>query len=104
MRFKNQKNQEKKENGLKKIIISLIIFFPLASMVVLAIQTSHQGSELIEIENEIADLKKENNEVELSVIKETSLSVLSETAFEFGFEKPNSMLYLNRQSSVAKLQ
>jgi len=88
----------------KRIAFSIFVFLPLAAMIVMAIQTSHQGSGLVDIEKQIGEVMNENNELELNIVKQTSLMDLSEAAHEFGFETPVNVVYLNKESPVAKLQ
>lgn len=81
----------------------LFIISVVAVVIVTAIGVSSKGVELDAVEQEIADTKAQNKELSEKVIKGSSLISLYQKSDELGFVKPEHVLYLNHDTSVAQL-
>ena len=89
----------------KKIVL-LVIFGSLMTLaqVFLCIQLSGLGSKVYILERDATRLSDDNKRKSIEIMKLSSLKNIDDSSQNYGFVKPNKVLYLTgRGSSVAKL-
>lgn len=95
--------KQNKKNHLKTYLVSSLIALFLGVEVFMTIEASTSGSEIAALEKQEATLIDANRELSQGLIKGSSLSSVEKSAEEMGFAKPQSVIYLGKSSSVAKL-
>lgn len=82
-------------------LTSFIVF--LVGTVFFAIESATTGSEIVSLEREGAILSQENRELSDRIIKASSLSAVQTKAAEFNFAKPEKIVYLSGEETIAKV-
>lgn len=85
-----------------KLIALVTLIITVGVMVSVAIGTSLWGAELHSLEIEINKLEEANKTVEEQIVGATSLTELYESHEALGFVKPQRVLYLSDNTSVAQ--
>lgn len=88
---------------MKKTKICLSLLLPLVLVVMASIQTSHRGSELSKKEKEIYELMQQNEQIQMKIVKSSSLINLSENSEKYGFVIPTKVVYLDKSFKFARL-
>jgi len=78
-------------------ILGILMIVLIMGTVFVSISYSSKGSELLMIEREIAQVERENRDIKTKVIKETSLTKLTEAVDELELIKPEetAVVYLS---------
>lgn len=79
-----------------------IVFTLVAAQIYLAIQISTMGAELSVLEHSQTVIARENQELELSLVKKSSLSSIEQKAESNGYSYPKKMVYLKYDQNVAQ--
>lgn len=87
----------------KKIGLWLILLLVVVFNVIFTIQTAASATDLSQLEHDQAELAKQNDELKLTLVDESSLSKLSEQAEELGYVKPQHVVYAKLGEPVAQL-
>lgn len=107
MRHKNNKNVSKNQKtglvSMKNYVIWAVLVLFVTGTVFFTIQTATSGARLAKLEQEEADLIKENQKYSNQLIELTSLTSVKESAEDLGFGKPERVIYLTEEEAVAKL-
>jgi len=74
-----------------------------AVTVYFTIQTITSGALLVNFERQEANLVGKNQALSGELVRSTSLISIEEAAEELGFAKPEKIIYITQQDSVAKL-
>lgn len=83
------------------IIVGVIIF---AGVALVAVFQSQMGSKLVYMEQKYQALEEENKDLSSKVIINNSLSKIEEEALLLGMNKPENVVYMNREPApVAQL-
>ncbi|MEK7498048.1 MAG: hypothetical protein AAB656_03965 [Patescibacteria group bacterium] len=83
------------------IVIGIVIF---AGVIVVAVFQSQMGSKLVYMEEKYGVLEAQNRELASKVIVNNSLTKIGEGARGLGMDKPENVVYLNREpAAVAQL-
>lgn len=77
------------------LISALIVFF--------SIEASVKGSQLAQLEEEYAQLTKQNEDINQQLISRSSLTALYKSAEDMGYIKPSSIVYIKPPEALAKL-
>lgn len=90
----------------KKMIYIMGVFLGILmlSSIALTIASATKGAEINYLEKQKHMARQEMEELTSQVVTSNSLSQVSEAASELGLVKPNNVVYLNREVSVASLQ
>jgi cell division protein FtsL len=94
------------EKFTKRRLATLGITFVMctvAIVIVTAIGVSSKGVELHALEQEIDQINTENKLLSEKIVRGSSLTSLYDSTAELGFEKPENIMYLNQDTSVAQL-
>jgi cell division protein FtsL len=86
----------------KIVTASLVVIISI--MVLAGLATSLWGVELHSVEEDIAELENANNQIEEQIISKTSLTKLYEEHEQLGFAKPDRVIYVEGNASVAQAQ
>ncbi|MBI3396915.1 hypothetical protein HY045_00400 [Candidatus Woesebacteria bacterium] len=98
--FKIQKKKKFELPDLKKYILVLSIVLSIGGIVFTTIETAAEGAEVTKLEREEASLVEENRELSEKSLG-TSLSQTEESAQNTGFIKPQKIVYLGEEETVA---
>jgi len=83
------------------IVVGIIIF---AGVALVAVFQSQMGSQLVYMEQKYQALEAQNRELASKVIVNNSLTKIEEGAKVLGMDKPENVVYMNRESApVAQL-
>lgn len=86
----------------KILIITGVIIF--AGVIVVAVFQSQMGSRLVYMEQKYQALEAQNKELASKIIVNNSLIKIEEEAKVLGMDKPESVVYMNREpEAVAQL-
>lgn len=91
-------HKESSFNLVGKIKVKVLVFFTIFAIaliftqLVFANNLATDGNKLSNINEEIAKLERENTTLKTQIAQESSLTVLSQKAKEFGFEKPTKVI------------
>ena len=88
---------------MKKTKISFTLLLPLVLVIISGIQSGRKGTELSRKEREIYELMQSNEQIQMQIVKSSSLITLSENSDELGFIVPTNVVYLDKSLAVAKL-
>jgi cell division protein FtsL len=92
-----------KNNKLFLITVFMFVVF-ISSSVIVSISIASEGSKFLSLEDEINKVETENRDIRSQLVKEDSLTKLSEKVEEMGLSKPEKIIYLNEEKPlVAKL-
>lgn len=88
----------------KRFAVTLVLaLVAIASaMVAVGISGSAKGLEIYALEKEIDQIQKENRKITSEIVERTSLTDLLGEAEDLGYTKPENILYLDRDTSVAQ--
>jgi hypothetical protein len=75
----------------------------LVGTVVFAIEAATTGSEVAALERQEALLREENKGLSETITQSASLSSLQDKAVEFNFAKPEIIVYLGSEETIAKV-
>ncbi|KKS80020.1 MAG: hypothetical protein UV56_C0030G0005 [Candidatus Woesebacteria bacterium GW2011_GWC1_43_10b] len=90
--------------GQKIPFLVIVLLGVLMSAVVLVvIASSTKGARLLELEEEVGALERENRELTSKLVSNTSLLLVEEKSQELGMIKPENVVYLETQEQIAKL-
>lgn len=86
----------------KVLFLSTFVVFAM-SAVLITIETVSSGTEILALEKTAENLTSQKRELEESFVKTISMGDLQEKSTEMGFIKPENLMYLSKNESVAKL-
>lgn len=103
----NYKNNliTKKEISLKPpvyVVVLLVVF--IIATVYTTIKTSSLGAILVDLESKEKELLSENANLSDSLVHLSSMTSIEKKAEDLGFVKPQNVIYLGKQESVAQLR
>ena len=95
----------KKEISLKPpfYVVVLFVIFIIAT-VYTTIKTSSLGTTLVDLESKEKELISENANLADSLVHLSSMTSIEKKAEDLGFVKPQNVIYLGKQESVAQLR
>jgi len=100
LKFNKTKNNVKLFN-IRRISLIFVFAF-IVYQIVYTIQVSSYGGKLSKLEMQYSQLLEENNRLSAEYVKNSSLSQLGSVAVAAGFVKPNSIIYISANDSVAQ--
>ena len=75
----------------------------MSAVVLVVIASSTKGARLLELEEEVGALERENRELTSKLVSNTSLLLVEEKSQELGMIKPENVVYLETREEIAKL-
>lgn len=84
-------------NKAQKIIISIIGILIVVTIIV-AMKATSEGAALVSLEKKSAELELQNSALKEKVVNGMSLTKIGEDAEKLGFQKPETITYLNREN------
>ena len=87
----------------KILLISVFAAFALTA-VLITIQTVASGAEIAELEKKSEILISQKSELESTYVKALSMGDLQEKSSEMGFVKPENLMYLGKDETVAQMR
>ena len=89
--------------GKRELIWSILGIF-IVVQVFFAIEMGNLGSKLVSLEVREEELSRQNSELSGEIVKSTSLSTIENLSEKLGFIKPQNIIYIDSESTVAKAQ
>ncbi|MEK7526605.1 MAG: hypothetical protein AAB546_03945 [Patescibacteria group bacterium] len=86
------------------VVYGVFAFLLVISTIVLTIASTIKGSEISYLEKQKQQLKLENEELISKTVSSSSLTQISAASGELGLVKPQTIIYLNHEASVASLR
>ena len=103
MKFKvNKINQDKKRIN-KRILLWMLTVVFIGVQIFLTIQTAVSGARLASLESEKRKAIEQNKQLSEILVSNVSLSGLNDDAEQLGFVKPQNMMYVGEEETVARL-
>ncbi len=104
LRQNNLVVSERRNNKPLFVIFGIFASLLVVSTVVLTIYSTIKGSEISYLEKQKQQLKLENEELIGKTVSTSSLTKISAASAELGLVKPQTIIYLNHEASVASLR
>lgn len=98
--FKVQKKNKFEFTDIKKYLLASLIVLSIGGIVFTTIETAAEGAEITKLERDEANLVEENRELSEKSLG-VSLSQTDESAQSSGFVKPQNIVYLGEEETVA---
>lgn len=89
------------KRGMRVYLTWIVSGVFIVATVFLTLTTATSGAEIAKLEDEEANLVSLNRELSDQIVMASSLSATSEKAESLGFAKPEKVLYISSQSTVA---
>ncbi len=102
-RFKPITNRTLRFSLSKKVVCGILISLCFIVQIFFTIETSANGAQIANLEEEQERLSKENRELEEKLVTSTSLSDLEKRAEDLGFSNDARFYYLKKGEAFAKL-
>ena len=99
---KSKKNFENNTSN-KLTYVWVVVGIFIIGTVYFTIQVATSGSKLAQLERERMQLTKETQSLSSDLMQQTSLTQIGQRAEEMGFIKPDKIVYLQNQDSVADI-
>jgi hypothetical protein len=101
--FRTKKNKTRKFSFslIVKPLVFVVCFMLLLSGVFVTIESSTYGSEVAKLYDEESAVTYKNRQLKEDLEKASALSFLSTRAKDYGFIKPESVVYVSENSGVA---
>lgn len=97
-------NIKKKHKNRKTTLLWIMLGLFLSLSIFFTIQTATSGAYISELEINGEEIMQENQLLKSKIISLSSLSNLGENASELGFTKPQKVIYITKDATVAKVQ
>jgi len=84
------------------VILAIVLFCLIGFQFFLANYLATQGQKASELESKIKSLQEENKGLKMQIDQKGSLKEILEKSKEFGFKKPENLLFVKENFAVAK--
>lgn len=85
-----------------RVLAVFLAFFALAT-IFLAIESSAYGAQLVNLEQKIASIESQSQELRSELVTSTSLAKIAEDAQRLGMVKPEKLTYIKAEKPVARI-